>query len=136
MAGLRNRFQNLDLGHTIQVLGEILQLHYVTNSGAAFSLASGLPTTYPVSRYVVDGLLVAEFGPRNSARLPLYHRLDVSATRKWGIGELQLGVYNIYNHFNAQSMSFRQTEENPLVSEAVRLSIFGIVPSISYGFKF
>lgn len=104
--------------------------------GSTFSLASGLPTTYPISRYMVDGLLIAEFGPRNSARLPVYHRLDVSATRTWGPGELQLGVYNIYNHFNAQSISFRQSEENPLVSEAVRLSIFGIVPSISYGFKF
>ena len=85
---------------------------------------------------MVDGFLIAEFGPRNSTRLPLYHRLDVSGTRKWGPGELQLGVYNIYNHFNAQSISFRQSVENPLVSEAVRLSIFGIVPSISYGLKF
>jgi signal peptidase II len=32
---------NLDLGDTVQVLGEVLQLHYVSNSGAAFSLASG-----------------------------------------------------------------------------------------------
>lgn len=33
--------QNLELGDTVQVLGEFLQLHYVANSGAAFSLASG-----------------------------------------------------------------------------------------------
>jgi hypothetical protein len=104
--------------------------------GSTFSLASGLPTTYPKSRYVVDGLLVAEFGARNSTRLPLYHRLDVSATRKLGRGELQFGVYNIYNHFNAQSISFRQNKDNPLASEAVRLSIFGAVPSISYGITF
>jgi hypothetical protein len=104
--------------------------------GTTFSLASGLPTTYPTSRYVVDGLLVAEFGVRNSTRLPLYHRLDVSATRKWGRGEIQLGVFNIYNHFNAQSISFRQSKTNPLASEAVRLSIFGAVPSVSYSLSF
>jgi signal peptidase II len=33
--------QNLELGDTVPVLGEFLQLHYVANSGAAFSLASG-----------------------------------------------------------------------------------------------
>ena len=33
--------QNLELGDLVPVLGEVLQLHYVTNSGAAFSLASG-----------------------------------------------------------------------------------------------
>jgi TonB dependent receptor/CarboxypepD_reg-like domain/TonB-dependent Receptor Plug Domain len=104
--------------------------------GSTFSLASGLPTTYPKSRFVVDGLLIAEFGARNAARLPLYHRLDMSASRKWGRGELQVGVYNIYNRFNAQSISFRQSKTNPLVSEAVRLSIFGAVPSLSYSLPF
>jgi len=33
--------QNLELGDTVPVLGDFLQLHYVANSGAAFSLASG-----------------------------------------------------------------------------------------------
>jgi signal peptidase II len=33
--------QNLEIGDTVPVLGEFLQLHYVANSGAAFSLASG-----------------------------------------------------------------------------------------------
>jgi hypothetical protein len=104
--------------------------------GTTFSLASGLPATYPVSRYQIDGLLLAEYADRNSSRLPLYHRLDISATRRMKSGELQIGVINAYNHFNAQSISFRQSERNPLVSEAVQLSVFGIVPSISYTFRF
>ena len=55
--------QNLDLGHTIQVLGEILQLHYVTNSGAAFSLASGFTWILSV---VAAGVIVfiVIFAPR------------------------------------------------------------------------
>lgn len=104
--------------------------------GATFALASGLPATYPVARYQVDGLLVPEFGARNAARLPLYHRLDLGVTRATRRGELQLGVINAYNRYNAQSISFRQAERNPLVSEAVQLSVFGIVPSVSYTRRF
>ncbi|MEO7999306.1 MAG: TonB-dependent receptor [Gemmatimonadaceae bacterium] len=104
--------------------------------GSTFSLATGLPVTYPVSRYVIDGNVVAEFGVRNAERLPLYHRLDMSLTRKGNRGELQFGVFNAYNHFNAQSIAFRQVSQNSLQTEAVQLSIFGVVPSISYSFKF
>ncbi|HYW51236.1 MAG TPA: TonB-dependent receptor, partial [Gemmatimonadaceae bacterium] len=59
--------------------------------GSTFSFATGLPTTFPGSRYQIDGLLVTEFGTRNGGRLPLYHRLDVNATRRFRRGELQLG---------------------------------------------
>jgi hypothetical protein len=104
--------------------------------GSTFSLASGLPTTIPVSRYLVDGIFVTELGPRNGGRLPLYHRLDLSATRTFSRGELQLGVLNAYNRFNAQALRFRQQPANPLITEARQTSIFGIVPSISYVFHF
>lgn len=104
--------------------------------GATFTLASGLPATYPVSRYVVDGYVIPEYGPRNGERLPMYHRLDLSLTRAGRRHELQFGVFNAYNRFNAQSMTFRQSTENPIRTEAVQFSVFGIVPSISYTFKF
>lgn len=104
--------------------------------GSTFSFASGLPVTYPLSRYILDGFVIPEYGPRNAHRLPLYHRLDLSLTRTGNRGELQLGVLNAYNHFNAQSLSFRQVENTSLRTEAVQLSIFGIVPSISYSFRF
>lgn len=104
--------------------------------GSTFVVASGLPTTLPTSRYVIDDLLVTEYGARNSARLPLYHRLDVSMTRTMRRGELQFGVMNAYNHFNAQSLRVRAKESEPLVAEAVQTSIFGIVPSINYVFRF
>ncbi len=104
--------------------------------GSTFSLASGLPATFPVARYQIDGLLVTEYGARNSSRLPLYHRLDLSATRKYARGELQFGVVNAYNRFNAQALRFRQQLADPLVAEAVQTSIFGIVPSITYALHF
>ena len=104
--------------------------------GTTFTAASGLPTTYPVSRYVIDDYVIPEYGPRNAARLPLYHRLDLSLTRNGRRHEVQFGVFNAYNRFNAQSMSFRQSTRDPLRTEAVQLSVFGIVPSISYTFHF
>ena len=80
--------------------------------------------------------MIPEYGPRNSARLPMYHRLDLSLTRNGRRSELQFGVFNAYNRFNAQSMSFRQAVADPVRTEAVQFSVFGIVPSISYTFKF
>lgn len=104
--------------------------------GSTFSFASGLPVTYPVSRYVIDDYVVPEYGARNANRLPAYHRLDLSLTRTGDRSELQVGVFNAYNRFNAQSMSFRQSTANPLRTEAVQLSVFGFVPSISYTRRF
>jgi hypothetical protein len=104
--------------------------------GSTFLYASGLPTTLPQSRYVIDGFLVAEYGPRNSVRLPTYHRLDLSLTRTMRRGELQFGLLNVYNRFNAQSLRVRQQTKNALTAEAVQTSIFGIVPSINYVFTF
>jgi hypothetical protein len=124
-----------DKTHDLSVVG-LMPLGPRWTFGTTFSVASGLPVTYPVSRYQVDGILVPEFGPRNGARLPLYHRLDVSVTRTTRRGELQLGIYNLYNHHNAQSMAFRQVANRPQQTEAVQLSIFGVLPSISYTWHF
>ena len=104
--------------------------------GANFVYASGLPTTYPVARYEFAGVILGEFGPRNAERLPAYHRLDLSLTKKFRRNELQFGLFNVYNRFNAQALSFRQSEEIPFVTEAAQFSVFGIVPSISYRFFF
>jgi signal peptidase II len=54
---------NLELGHSIPVLGDLLQFHYVKNSGAAFSLASGF--TWILS-LVAAGVIVfiGIFAPR------------------------------------------------------------------------
>lgn len=104
--------------------------------GSTFALASGLPTTLPAARYQIDGLIVAEYGARNSSRLPLYHRLDLSAIRTTKHGEVEFGLFNAYNHFNAQSLVFRPKKDAPLSSEAVELEPLGLVPSISYSFRF
>ena len=110
--------------------------------GGNFSFQTGRPITYPNGQFQYNGLSVATYDSRNANRLPAYHRLDISATltpkkntdRKWK-GEWIFGIYNIYNRKNAASISFGQNE-NTGSNEATRTSIFGIIPSVSYNFKF
>ena len=61
---------------------------------------------------------------------------DLALTRETPRSELQFGVYNAYNRFNAQSLSFRQSARDPRLTEAVQLAIFGFVPSVSYTRRF
>jgi len=124
-----------DKTHDLSVVG-FFPMSRRWTVGGTFVLASGLPATFPTSRYLYNGLMVLEYGDRNANRLPAYHRLDVTATRSWGGKQLQVGLYNLYNRFNAQSIFFRSSEDDPLRSEAVQTSVFGIVPSISFSFRF
>lgn len=109
---------------------------------ANFLFQTGLPVSYPNAQYEYEGLIVPNFGERNKFRLPAYHRLDVSLkytpvktkTKRWK-AEWVFGIYNLYNRRNANSISFRQNTETGN-NEALRFSLFGIVPSVSYNFKF
>ncbi|RXR23279.1 TonB-dependent receptor [Flavobacterium stagni] len=109
--------------------------------GANFVLQTGQPVTYPNGQYTYLGITVPSYGTRNENTLPLYHHLDVSATltpkqtsKKWS-GEWVFSIYNLYGRKNAASISFRQNQDSGQ-NEAVRLSIFGLVPSVTYNFKF
>jgi hypothetical protein len=110
--------------------------------GANAIFQTGRPVTYPNGQYEYEDLTIANYSDRNSSRLPSYHRLDVSATytpnrkpdEKWK-GEWVFGLYNVYNRKNAASISFGQNRETG-VNEATRTAIFGLVPSVSYNFKF
>lgn len=103
---------------------------------------TGQPVTFPNGQYQYEGITVPVFSGRNEENLPTYHRLDVSATltptknkgRKWQ-AEWVFGIYNVYNRQNAASITFRQNQETGS-NEALRLSIFGIVPSATYNIKF
>ena len=73
---------------------------------------------------------------------PFYHRIDIAATLypkknkgKRVQGNWVFGIYNLYNRRNAATISFRQDAETGK-NQAYRLSIFGIVPSITYNIRF
>jgi len=108
---------------------------------AVWTYATGNAVTFPSGRYVINGSPVPFYTERNGYRMPAYHRLDLSVTlegrnRKRFKSQWDLSVYNLYNRHNAYMISFRESETVPGATEAVRLSLFGIVPVISYNFKF
>ena len=106
-----------------------------------FIYQTGQPTNYPNSQYTYMNLNVPNFGKRNSQRLPHYHRMDINLTltpekkNKKIEGSWVFGIYNLYDRDNASSIIFRRNNET-LKNEAVQISIFGIVPSVTYNFKF
>ncbi|MEO0526360.1 MAG: TonB-dependent receptor [Bacteroidota bacterium] len=110
--------------------------------GANLIFQTGRPVTFPNGQFQYEGLSIATFSDRNSDRLSAYHRLDISATyrpnrkpnKRWK-GEWVFGIYNLYNRRNAASVSFGQNIETG-ANEATRTAIFGIVPSVTYNFKF
>jgi hypothetical protein len=127
--------------HNLSITG-MYKLNEKWSFSSIFTLQSGQPVTYPNGQYQYQGISIPTYGLRNENRLPTYHRLDVSATlipsknknRNWQ-GEWVFGIYNLYSRKNAASISFRQNQDSGN-NEAVRLSIFGIVPSVTYNFKF
>lgn len=113
---------------------------------AIFIYATGNSTTMPISRYIIDGRVSVEYGPRNSYRLAAYHRADISIT--WTPGALKnkkiksswnFSVYNIYNHYNPYFIYFNEegslADGNYVVS-AKQVSLFPILPAITWNFKF
>ena len=106
-----------------------------------FIYQTGQPTNYPNSQYNYMNLNIPNFGERNSSRLPHYHRLDINLTLKPKKNNRKIestwvfGIYNLYNRDNANSIIFRRNNET-LKNEAVQISIFGIVPSVTFNFKF
>ena len=127
--------------HNVAVTGSYF-LNKKWTFGANFIAQTGQPTNFPNGQYSFLGLNIPSYGLRNSTRLPAFHHLDISATltprkndkRNWK-GEWVFSIYNLYNRRNAASITFQQNETTSN-NEAVRTSIFGIVPSVSYNFKF
>ena len=82
-----------------------------------------------------------EFGERNGYRMKPYHRLDLSVSfikeKKWGERRWVLGVYNAYSRKNPFYIDVEQRySPNGLQFKYVQYSLFPIIPSVSYHFKF
>ena len=130
-----------DKTHDIALFGNY-DLNNKWSFNANFIYQTGQPTNFPVGQFEFEELVVPFFGLRNQTRLPDYHRLDVSATltpkknrNRSFQSEWVFSLYNVYNRMNAASINFRQNQDTGR-NEAVRTAIFGVVPAITYNFKF
>jgi hypothetical protein len=110
-------------------------------SSAVWIYSTGNAVTFPSGKYIIDNNPVPWYTERNGYRMPPYHRLDISLTvdgknRKKYKSSWEFSIYNLYNRYNAYIISFRESKTIPGSTEAVKLSLFGIVPSVSYNFRF
>lgn len=108
---------------------------------ATWIFNTGNAVTFPAGKYEIDGKIVAYYTKRNAYRMPDYHRLDLGLTwiRKQTAkyeSSWNVSIYNAYGRENAYFISFRQNKDNPEKTEAVQISLFNIIPSVSYKFKF
>jgi hypothetical protein len=108
---------------------------------ATWIYLSGNVVTFPSGRYYVDGNVVPYYTERNGYRMPDYHRLDIGLTwqRKKSLrfeSNWNFSIYNAYARENAYAINFQPDPNDPTKMQAVQLSLFRIVPAITYNFKF
>jgi outer membrane receptor for ferrienterochelin and colicin len=108
---------------------------------STFVFNTGNAVTYPAGKYQLNNKTVYYYPERNSDRLPNYHRLDLAATLEGKPGnKLQsswsFGIYNLYNRQNAFSIDFRDDPNDASRTQAVQTTLFGIIPSVTWNFKF
>lgn len=112
---------------------------------SVFVYATGNAYTQPMGMHVVGGNPVKEYGHYNGARLPDYHRLDVSANY-WFFKEkdresgLNLSVYNVYRRKNPLYIFVvakkSDSGNNQIVVKKKYKRLYDLIPSISWTFKF
>jgi len=129
-----------DRTHDITLVG-LFQLNPKWTLSANWVFATGNAVTFPNVKYDVLGYSYYYFKARNADRMPSYHRLDLGITRslkktKGYSSDLNFSLYNAYGHKNAYRVVFRDDPSNPNQTEAVRITLFRFVPSVSYNFKF
>jgi len=111
----------------------------------AFVFGTGSAFTPVRSVYFIDQLPVQQYGGRNSARLPDYHRIDLSATYtpkpdKEGrfASSWNFSVYNAYSRQNPFFVYYAfDSDPNAGTAEAsaLQVSLFPIIPSVTWNFK-
>lgn len=116
------------------------KLNELWNISTLFTFASGNAYTQPISRYMIGGNIVNEYGAFNGSRMPAYHRMDISAGRKLKPfknfnTELSISVYNIYNRRNPMYMFYMAEGDLTTYKVSIQpksVSLLPILPAINY----
>jgi len=102
---------------------------------STFTFKTGRPVSYPAGKIEYHGQTIPLYVDRNTARQPLYHRLDISFTKKFIMfgnkpSEFNFSVYNVYGRKNPFSVYFQDVSGSP--PQPYKLSILGVpFPSAS-----
>lgn len=110
-----------------------------------FVFGSGNAITLPTNYYFIEQQVTPEYSRINEYRLFPYHRLDIAAIykpqhrrpRRWQ-GSWTFSIYNVYSRQNPYFL-YVDTRGNTTQGVEVKVkqvSIFPILPSITYNFRF
>lgn len=148
-----------DRRHDLSVVG-MYELNPKLTFSASFVYGSGDISWLPTGRFFFQDSpgrfpfpAVPDFPERNNFRLPPYHRLDLGLVihfdPKWGESDLTISVYNALNRRNPYFVYIEPEVEEvqPINGEgepfevltgvaAKQVSLFPIIPSLTYNFKF
>jgi len=108
-------------------------------ASAEWIYGTGNAVTLPTASYAgPDGFEIQVYSSRNGFRMPSYHRADVSIKfmkhRKHSERAWVISAYNVYNRRNPFYIySSTNSQGDPVFKQ---MSLFPIIPSISYQFKF
>jgi hypothetical protein len=114
--------------------------------GAVFVYGTGNAITLPERFYFINGVLTQEYSRLNQYRMKAYHRLDLSATytpqpkKKRKVNSSWVfSIYNTYSRLNPYFIYFDQNgslANGDLQVEAKQVSLFPIIPAVTWNFKF
>ncbi|QXU40603.1 TonB-dependent receptor [Pedobacter sp. D749] len=129
-----------DRTHDISVVG-IYNMTPRWTFSSSFIYSTGNAVTYPAGKYTVGGQPAYYYTQRNAGRMPYNMRLDISATlegKKKGKyqSSWNFGIYNVLARKNPYSIEFITDPQNPNKTAAQQTSLFGLIPSVTWNFKF
>ena len=137
------------------------QINERVNIGGVFVYATGNSLSLPERRWVSaeENRIITVWSKRNAFRLDAYHRADISVTidakpykevknietnnlvrkKKKVISSWNISVYNVYNRANPYFIFFDATgdpSQGSVDFNANQVSLFPILPSVTWNFKF
>ena len=134
-----------DRRHDLSVVSNY-ELNKKWKLGAVFVYGTGNAITLPERFYVINGVLTQEYSKLNQYRQKAYHRLDFSATytpvpkkKRKVAGYWVFSIYNAYSRLNPYFIYFDQSGSpvnGDLKVEARQVSLFPILPAVTWNFKF
>ncbi len=159
----RKFYARYDRRHDISVVGTYKLNGRITLSGS-WVYGTGNAITLPLSEYWADfhdftgktdrpfffdyqnaGILYSrhaeEYGGKNNYRMRAYHRLDIGIQfrkeKKWGERTWEISFYNAYSRLNPffyyADKVYKDNKEYGVIKQ---VSLFPIIPSLTYSFKF
>ena len=133
-----------DRRHDVSVVATY-ELNPKWTLSTVFIYGSGNAITLPTNYYFIDQAIVPQYSKLNEYRLFPYHRLDLSAIykpkpkkkKKWESS----WAFSVYNVYSRQNPYFLYVDTQGDISQGVeakvkQVSIFPILPSITYNFRF